>query len=522
MKGTQTIAQKQKSRQKSKWLGFILGAIMLIILAAVSVVGYVYVNNEYHVDLALNGDAEIILEYGATYDEPGAKAEGYGSHIKKEHQPLDVQITGDVDVTKLGTYTVKYRAAFEDAQATLERTVTLVDTVAPEITLVSDPEHFTFPNQPYEEEGFAASDNYDGDLTANVTATEQDGKVIYTVADSSGNKTTLERQIRYDDPVAPELVLKGDAKITITEGNKWSDPGYTASDNVDGDITGKVTVSGKVDNSKPGTYKLTYEVKDGYENSAKAERTVTVKAKPVPQPTTPPQTSTSTQTGNTGTSNSGGSTTTQTGNQGKVIYLTFDDGPSSHTPRLLDILAKYNVKATFFVCNTGRLDLLDDIANGGHTLALHSKTHEYSKIYASESAFYDDLYAIQDIVKKHSGVTATITRFPGGSSNGVSKKICPGIMTKLTKSIQEKGFTYFDWNIDSKDAGGAKTAGAVSLNVINGIKNSKRKSLVVLQHDIKGYSVDAVESIIQWGLANGCTFKALTPDSPTCHHNVNN
>ena len=95
-------------------------------------------------------------------------------------------------------------------------------------------------------------------------------------------------------------------------------------------------------------------------------------------------------------------------------------------------------------------------------------------------------------------------------------------MTSLTQSLPTKGFTYFDWNIDSKDAGGATTTSQVAQNVINGISNSKRKSLVILQHDIKGYSVDAVEQIIQWGLANGCTFKALTESSPTCHHNVNN
>ena len=522
MEETQAPALEEKQHQKPKWLFFTLGAVLLIILTVLAVIGYRHISNEYKVDLMLNGDKQIVLEYGATYDEPGAKAQGYGTHIKKEPQSLEVQINGEVDVSKLGTYTIEYQAYFEDAKATLERTVSLVDTVAPQITLVSDPEHFTFPNKPYEEEGFSASDNYDGDLTATVTATEQDGKVIYTVTDSSGNETTVERQIRYDDPVAPELKLKGEAKVTITEGTKWTEPGYTASDNVDGDITDRVTVSGKVDHLEPGTYKLTYEVKDGYENSATAVRTVTVKAKPAPQPTTPPQGTSNPQADNNGGTASSGSTSGQTQNLGKVIYLTFDDGPGKHTARLLNILAKYNAKATFFVCNTGYLDLLDDIANSGHALALHSKTHNYEKIYASEAAYYEDLYAIQSIVEKYSGVKSTLMRFPGGSSNGVSKKICPGIMTKLTKSVQEKGFTYFDWNIDSKDAGGAKTASAVAQNVINGIKKSSRKNLIVLQHDIKGYSVDAVEEILKWGVANGCTFKALTSDGPVCHHNVNN
>ena len=505
MEKLQTSSRRSTSRKRPKWL-FAMLTVLLIGLISAGIWAYVVNANEYLVDLSIHGEKAMILEYGATYDEPGAKATGHGTHLKKEPQVLEVRTSGQVHTDKLGTYQVVYSAEFEGIEETVTRTVTVVDTVAPEIILVSNPEHFTYPNQPYAEEGYTASDNYDGDLTDQVTAVEQDGKVIYTVSDSSGNKTTVERQIRYDDPVPPELTLKGDAKITITEGNKWTDPGYLASDNVDGDLTGQVIVTGTVDHNKPGTYKLTYEVQDRYENITRAERTVTVKAKPQPVPNT----------------QGGSAQETVTGNQGKVIYLTFDDGPSKYTPRLLEILAKYNVKATFFVCGTGKVDLLDDIANAGHTLALHSKTHKYESIYASEEAFYEDLYAIQNIVEKYSGVKSFITRFPGGSSNFVSKKICPGIMTKLTQSIQEKGFTYFDWNIDSKDAGGAKTTGEVAQNVINGINKSKRKHLIVLQHDIKGYSVEAVDQIIQWCLANGCTFKALTQSSPVCHHNVNN
>lgn len=507
----QVTARQRIQHKIPKWLLFALIGVLAVGMIGVGIWSYIVRANEYLVDLSMNGDENLILEYGATYDEPGAKAMGHGTLLKKDPCVLEVQTEGHVDASKLGAYQVTYRAEFEGTKATATRTVQVVDTVAPEITLVSNPEHFTFPNQLYEEEGYTASDNYDGDLTAQVSAVELDGKVIYTVTDTAGNVTTVERTIRYDDPVPPELILNGETKITITEGNKWKDPGCTATDNVDGDLTGQVAVSGAVDHNKPGTYKLTYEVKDQYGNLTKAERTVTVKAKPQTQPETPSQSGS--QTGSQGSTS---------GNQGKVIYLTFDDGPSKYTPKLLNILAKYNVKATFFVCNTGNLDLLDDIANAGHTLALHSKTHKYESIYASEAAFYDDLYAIQNIVEKYSGVKSFIMRFPGGSSNSISKKICPGIMTKLTQSVQENGFTYFDWNIDSKDAGGAKTADEVAQNVINGISKSKRKNLVILQHDIKGYSVDAVERIIEWGLANGCTFKALTSSSPACHHNVNN
>jgi hypothetical protein len=93
-------------------------------------------------------------------------------------------------------------------------------------------------------------------------------------------------------------------------------------------------------------------------------------------------------------------------------------------------------------------------------------------------------------------------------------------MTRLTKAVRDQGFQYFDWNVSSGDAGGAKTADDVYYNVINGVSN--RRVSIVLQHDIQGFSVDAVERIIIWGLQNGYSFQALTPNSPTCHHEVKN
>ena len=93
-------------------------------------------------------------------------------------------------------------------------------------------------------------------------------------------------------------------------------------------------------------------------------------------------------------------------------------------------------------------------------------------------------------------------------------------MTRLTKRLEQDGYQYFDWNVDSNDAGGAKSAEEVFNNVTKGV--SARTNSVVLQHDTQDFSVDAVERIIAWGLCNGYTFKALDKDSPTCHHGVNN
>jgi peptidoglycan/xylan/chitin deacetylase (PgdA/CDA1 family) len=169
------------------------------------------------------------------------------------------------------------------------------------------------------------------------------------------------------------------------------------------------------------------------------------------------------------------------------------------------------------VLNSGYLDLLPEMVADGHTVAVHTYSHVFSEVYASESAYYRDLNAIREKVHDYTGQWPNILRFPGGSSNTLSN-FNPGIMTRLVKSVEEKGYRYFDWNVDSNDAGGASTADEVFRNVVDGIAG--KKYAVVLQHDVKGFSVDAVERIIEWGLANGYTFAALTQDSPECEHAV--
>ena len=111
-------------------------------------------------------------------------------------------------------------------------------------------------------------------------------------------------------------------------------------------------------------------------------------------------------------------------------------------------------------------------------------------------------------------------RFPGGTSNTISRNYCKKIMTTLSKSLGYRGYFYCDWNVSSGDAGGAKTKDEVANNVINGIKRNNVS--IVLQHDIVSFSVDAVEKIIVWGLANGYTFLPMNESTPMYHHKPNN
>ena len=205
---------------------------------------------------------------------------------------------------------------------------------------------------------------------------------------------------------------------------------------------------------------------------------------------------------------------------GGVIYLTFDDGPGSETPRLLEILDKYNAKATFFVVNTPFAETITQISNAGHALAMHTATHDFEKVYSSEEGYFEDLEKIESVIEQYAGYRPHLLRFPGGSSNQVSMKYCDGIMTTLTQSVEEKGYIYHDWNVDSCDAGGATTPEEVYHNVIEGCRT--REFSVVLMHDIRSYTIDAIEDIIIWGLENGYTFEAMTTDTPAIHHTVKN
>ncbi len=298
-----------------------------------------------------------------------------------------------------------------------------------------------------------------------------------------------------DDNTAPVITLNGEERIIISYGAEYVDAGFTATDNVDGDLTSSVVVETQLDTTKLGEYIVDYTVLDKNGNIGRAKRIVVVQTQSDEQAANPP---------------------------GKIVYLTFDDGPGPYTQQLLDILDKYNVHATFFVTNqtTSCKDMIGETYRRGHTIAMHSYTHRFQDIYASETAYFNDLKKIQDLCEAQTGVKPTLVRFPGGTANGVSKKYCAGIMTKLTKSLPAKGYFYCDWNVDSEDAVGATTADEVFNNVIEGIQ--KRETSYVLQHDIFKVSVEAVEDIIRWGLENGYTFLPLTEESPMLHHKPNN
>lgn len=207
----------------------------------------------------------------------------------------------------------------------------------------------------------------------------------------------------------------------------------------------------------------------------------------------------------------------------KICYLTFDDGPSANTLKILDTLKKYNAKATFFVINTDNIAYVKNIKEAGHTIGLHSASHNYSQIYKSSQAYFSDLNKISSLVFSYTGTETHLIRFPGGSSNSVSRKYCKGIMTKLSAEVSQKGYYYYDWNVSSEDA----TANTVSsTKIVNSVlKGAEGKnSICVLMHDsaAKTTTADALPRIIEGLSERGFTFEALTADSPGFRHGITN
>ncbi|MEL7566008.1 MAG: N-acetylmuramoyl-L-alanine amidase [Dehalobacterium sp.] len=206
----------------------------------------------------------------------------------------------------------------------------------------------------------------------------------------------------------------------------------------------------------------------------------------------------------------------------KVVYLTFDDGPSSNTEKILDILDQYQIKANFFVTglNKDYYCMIKEAYERGHTIGLHTYSHDYARIYTSEDAFFQDLDAIASIVKEQIGFVPKYIRFAGGTSNIVSKQYCVGIMTSLAQKVSEMGYQYYDW---SAAAGDSLTDATVDTLVANATACDWNQ-LTLLCHDANGkqITVEALPEIIETYLQRGYHFEAISNDTTPVHHKPQN
>lgn len=470
----------------------IIGICVIILFCLFSTVAWPKISGKPV--LSLNGAAEITVAAGEAYQDEGATATLLGKNVNDR-----IYVTGEVDTSKPGTYEVDYNVDGRWQTYTVSRTVIVADQTPPEIILNGDVSVTVDQIEDYEEPGAAAADNCDGDLTSALRISMEQINdytycVTYEAVDKAGNAASVKREVIIHDPVAPEITLNGEESVTLKEREKFEDPGVTALDDRDGDISDSVVRTGYIDIYRPGTYTVTYTVQDAGGNQAQISRTVTVER--------------------------------VHHNPQNSIYLTFDDGPSPDvTAWILDILAANNVKATFFICNYDEttLPLIKRMIEEGHTVGIHGYSHQYSEIYASTDAFMNNINTLKDKLKADTGYDAFSIRFPGGSGNTVSAYYTQGIMSDLVQMVTDEDLMYVDWNVSSNDAeGGTHSADSIVSHVVGGLEWGRTN--IVLMHDTsaKKTTAEALQRIIDYGNENGFGFYPITEDTVPIHQSVLN
>ena len=461
----------------------IITIIIISILLLLIILSYLSIPK-----IKLIGDKEINLSYKDEYKEDGYIVKNIGKDYNKE-----VNINNNIEEHKVGEYQVEYSIKYLFFNIKKIRKVNIIDKDKPIIRIDNNPIKIC-PLDNLEEIEYYSYDEYDGDITSSVIVMEDKDYVTFKVKDSSLNEDILKVKLIRIDEDKPVINLKGDSVIYLYGNTKYQEPGYSAEDNCDGDITDKVVVSGEVLDDI-GEYTINYTVVDSSNNKSVITRKVIRKNNSIPS--------------NNGYIHNG------------EIYLTFDDGPSEDTTGyILDVLKEEGVKATFFVTCNGPDYLIKRMYDEGHTVALHTASHNYSYVYSSVDNYFNDLEKVRNRVKNITGYDSKIIRFPGGSSNTISRSYQYGIMSQLTNMVIEKGYRYYDWNVDADDAGHAYSSSQVYNNVVNYL--SYNRANMVLMHDIKYQTKDAIRDIIRYGKNNGYTFKKIENDTYMIRHGVNN
>ena len=466
-----------KRKRRRFHLGRLL-AVLLVPLVLIAAIYFVYLKLN---PLQLKA-RDIVVEYKEQFDPQANIKRVFGG--SKD----DVKIEGTIDTNAKGEYPITYTYGNEKINAI----VNVKDQKPPVLTLQEakvDMKDKGDPKLIIKEVKDASEVTFDFKYDKKTFDERGKHKIEVTATDEDGNTTTeTGTLIREVDSKAPTLV-DPDQKITIKQGQELDLSAIKVKDDFDPEPT--VTMDEEFDSEEAGKQTIMIKVSDRSGNEKEYEQIVNVKEDPAYGK--------------------------------KVVYLTFDDGPSENTAKILDILDKYNAKATFFV--TGNHPeynkYMKRAAKEGHTIGLHTYTHNYSQLYSSEEAYFDDLQQISDMVEDVTGKKSKVIRFPGGSSNMISANYVDGLMTTLTQKVQEQGYQYFDWNVDSTDASGN---GVPVSQLVENATASDDQYINILMHDTdaKDTTVEALPEIIKYYKDKGYVFLGLDTDSYAPHHNVVN
>lgn len=466
-----------KRKRRRFHLGRLL-AVLLVPLVLIAAIYFVYLKLN---PLQLKA-RDIVVEYKEKFDPKDNIKRVFGG--SKD----DVKIEGTIDTNAKGEYPITYTYGNEKINAI----VNVKDQKPPVLTLQEakvDMKDKGDPKLIIKEVKDASEVTFDFKYDKKTFDERGKHKIEVTATDEDGNTTTeTGTLIREEDSKAPTLV-DPDQKITIKQGQELDLSAIKVKDDFDPEPT--VTMDEEFDSEEAGKQTIMIKVSDRSGNEKEYEQIVNVKEDPAYGK--------------------------------KVVYLTFDDGPSENTAKILDILDKYNAKATFFV--TGNHPeynkYMKRAAKEGHTIGLHTYTHNYSQLYSSEEAYFDDLQQISDMVEDVTGKKSKVIRFPGGSSNMISANYVDGLMTTLTQKVQEQGYQYFDWNVDSTDASGN---GVPVSQLVENATASDDQYINILMHDTdaKDTTIEALPEIIKYYKDKGYVFLGLDTDSYAPHHNVVN
>ncbi|UNT97305.1 polysaccharide deacetylase family protein [Allobaculum mucilyticum] len=459
-----------------------IGRIVLLLVILAAVIGGGWFLYKTLNPITLVSDT-YVAQYGQPFDSKANLADVFMDSKDR------VVFEGDVDTSVVSTTQCLYRYKGKEYPFT----VSVRDTEGPQLE-VQDVTIST--NENLTPENFVVSVADPSNYTLKIAGDDPDGKpgtyTIQVMARDNYDNTTIKTATltRYADTEAPEIENFSD-KLTLLQGNDYPTSSIVLKDDYDPSPNLYISTE-HLNTTEPGQYPVSMTTTDRSGNSRTYEQTVTVEANP---------------------------------DYGKkFIYLTFDDGPSEVTPRILDTLSANGVTATFFVTGAypDYYGLMKDILDQGSEIALHTYSHNYSELYSSEDAYFEDLQAISDLVKKETGYTAHVIRFPGGSSNSVSAQYSQGIMSKLVNEVEDRGYAYFDWNSDSGDASGNNVDPQIIIE--KSCSSIGSDNVVILMHDApaKSTTADALDTIIKRYKEAGYEFRNLSVDTPPVHHTVTN
>lgn len=202
----------------------------------------------------------------------------------------------------------------------------------------------------------------------------------------------------------------------------------------------------------------------------------------------------------------------------KVVYLTFDDGPTIITNKLLDVLKENNVKATFFVVGKeieGREEILKRIYNEGHSIGLHTYSHNFRKIYRSNSSFIDEMDCVAEKVKEVTGYSAHAIRYPGGS--------CKHLNEEMLNELHDCGYRVFDWNVNLCDGIDSKLSPKELIENSKKCKGSCYRRIILMHCNSNNRNtIKALPELIQYYKKNGYIFLPITDKTPEYYYKLKN